>query len=205
MAHMVVPGETVFRLSRMYDVTVNDILLRNHFKEPADLKMGQTVMIPLAAPLREVIPVFPSRKWKYIIIHHSATDADNAMSLFKAHLHRGFDGTGYDFIVDNGTKGSIAGHVDATPRWVAQKDGAHCKASGMNAKAIGICLVGNFSQEHVPEAQLAALIRLVDHLKQYYHIPERNILGHGQVFGARTECPGTLFPWKTFKRRLGHI
>lgn len=199
---MVVPGETVFRLSKMYDVSVRDILSRNNLKGPAELKMGQTVMIPSAAPLREVIPVFPSKKWKYIIVHHSASDEDNALSLYKTHLRRGFDGTGYDFIVDNGTRGTVAGHVDATPRWVAQKDGAHCKASGMNAKAIGICLVGNFSREYLPAEQLAALVRLVNYLSHYYHIPVRNILGHSQVPGAKTECPGKLFPWKIFKRRL---
>jgi len=199
---MIIPGETLYRLSKMYDVSAQDILSRNGLKGPAGLKMGRTITIPHAAPLKEVIPVFPSRKWKYIIVHHSASDKDNAMSLFNTHLRRGFDGTGYDFIIDNGTKGTSAGHVDATPRWIAQKDGAHCKASDMNTKAIGICLVGNFSQERVPESQLSALVHLVNYLRQYYNIPEKNILGHSQVPGARTECPGKLFPWKEFERRL---
>ncbi|MBF0331592.1 MAG: N-acetylmuramoyl-L-alanine amidase [Candidatus Omnitrophica bacterium] len=198
MVHVVMPGETVFRLGRMYDVKVADILSRNGLKSSDTLKMGQKITIPGAAPLKEVIPVFPSRKWKYIIIHHSATDEDDAMSLYKMHQRRGWDSTGYDFLIDNGTKGTVAGHMDATPRWIAQKDGAHCKASNMNTKAIGICLIGNFSKENVSDEQLKALVNLVKYLRAYYNIPLKNIMGHGQVPEAATECPGKLFPWKRF-------
>ena len=197
ITHTVMPGETLFRLSRMYDVPAEQILLKNHLASPA-LRMGQEIVISRAAPLKEVIPVFPSKKWKYIIIHHSATESDNAISLYAMHQRRGWDSTGYDFIIDNGTKGTTAGHVDATPRWIAQKDGAHCKASDMNTKAIGICLVGNFSKEKVPGEQLRALVHLVRYLQQYYNIPQKNIMGHGQVPGASTECPGKLFPWEKF-------
>ena len=197
LTHTVMPGETLFRLSRMYDVPAEQILARNHLASPA-LRMGQKIVIPRAAPLKEVIPVFPSKKWKYIIIHHSATENDDAMSLYAMHQRRGWDSTGYDFIIDNGTKGTTAGHVDATPRWIAQKDGAHCKASDMNTKAIGICLVGNFSKERVPGEQMRALVHLVKYLAQYYNIPRDHIMGHGQVPGASTECPGKLFPWERF-------
>ncbi|MFH0754396.1 MAG: N-acetylmuramoyl-L-alanine amidase [Candidatus Omnitrophota bacterium] len=200
--HVVIPGETVFRLSKMYSVSVSDILAKNHLGASAGLKMGQTIIIPKAGPAKEVIPVFPSDKWKYIIVHHSATDEDNALSLFNMHLRRGFDGTGYDFLIDNGTKGTTMGHVDATPRWINQKDGAHCKASGMNKKAIGICLVGNFSKEKLPDQQLQSLVHLVNYLRKYYHIPLQNIMGHSQVPEASTECPGVYFPFENFKRML---
>ncbi|MBF0595454.1 MAG: N-acetylmuramoyl-L-alanine amidase [Candidatus Omnitrophica bacterium] len=202
IVHTVVPGETLYRLSRMYDVHVVDILSRNHLGPSAVLRMGQKILIPHAAALKEVIPVFPSQKWKYIIIHHSATEADNAQSLFEMHQRRGWDSTGYDFIIDNGTKGTTAGHADATPRWINQKDGAHCKAADMNTKAIGICLVGNFSKEKVPYNQLKPLVHLVRYLMKYYHIPAKNVMGHGQVPGAATECPGKLFPWNRFREML---
>ncbi|MBF0594764.1 MAG: N-acetylmuramoyl-L-alanine amidase [Candidatus Omnitrophica bacterium] len=199
--HTVMPGETLFRLSKMYDVKVDDIMLRNQLSTKT-LTMGQKIVIPGAASLNDVIPLFPSKKWKYIIIHHSATEEDNALSLYALHQRRGWDSTGYDFLIDNGAKGTVAGHVDATPRWIAQKDGAHCKASGMNTKAIGVCLIGNFSLGEVPEVQLMALVRLVKYLKEYYDIPATNIMGHGQVPEANTECPGKLFPWQKFHEML---
>lgn len=203
--HIVAPGETLFRISKMYDVSIKDIMLRNNLISPKDLKMGERIVIPQAAALKPVIPLFKTNKWKYIIIHHSATDEGNALSLYYLHSRRGFEGLGYHFVIDNGTKGKGGGQIEASPRWIHQKDGAHCKAWGMNRAGIGICLVGNFSQERVSEEQLDSLVYLVNILKVYYNIPSKNIMGHGQVPGARTECPGKYFPWQEFRRRLSAL
>ncbi len=201
--HTVAPGETVWRLAKMYGVTTRSIMQANNLHHPQDLKNGQIVRIPNAAPYRNFIPLFPSKKWKYIIIHHSATDEGNSYYFNKAHLAKGWDrGVGYDFVIDNGTKGKRDGQIEATPRWIKQEDGAHCKASDMNKKAIGICLVGNFSKHSVTKRQMDSLVFLIKTLQNYYGIPKSHILGHGQVPGAKTECPGTHFPWQELWRRL---
>ena len=200
--HIVAPGETLWRIGKMYDVGVDAIKAANNLRDPRDLKIGMRLRIPAAAPAKPVIPLYPSKKWKYIIIHHSATDAGNAYSLFALHLKRGFSDLGYDFIIDNGTSGKSPGQIEVGRRWIKQQDGAHCKASGMNYCGIGICLVGNFSKEFVPKEQMDSLVYLVNILRKYYNIPVKNIMGHGQVPGARTECPGKNFPWEEFKRRL---
>jgi len=72
----------------------------------------------------------------------------------------------------------------------------------MNYNGIGICLVGNYSQENVPQKQMDSLVYLVNVLRRFYRIPLKNIMGHSQVSGANTECPGTRFPWKSFFNRL---
>ena len=72
----------------------------------------------------------------------------------------------------------------------------------MNTKAIGICLVGDFSKEAPTSKQMDALVYLVNKLRKYYRIPMSRIMGHGQVTGARTECPGKNFPWRELKNRL---
>lgn len=200
--HIVGPGETLWRISKMYDVEIQDIMRENNLEKPQELEMGQQLLIPQAAPIRPVIPLYRSKQWKYIIIHHSVTDEGNALSLFNLHLKRGFSGLGYHFIIDNGTSGKQAGQIEASPRWIKQQDGAHCRASGMNHRGIGICLVGNFSKEEVSEKQMDSLVYLVTTLRQYYKIPLNNIIGHGQVPGARTECPGKYFPWRDFKSNL---
>ena len=203
VTHTVAPGETVWRIAKMYDVDSGEILLANKLRRPNDLKMGENLFIPKAAPLRSVISLYPSKKWKYIIIHHSATDEGNALCFHSYHYQRGFTkGLGYHFVIDNGTKGKQDGHIETAPRWLKQQDGAHCKASNMNRKAIGICLVGNFNEERVSEKQMEALVYLVNRLRKYYKIPVRNIMGHGQVSEARTECPGKHFPWKKFNNEL---
>lgn len=202
MFHIVAPGETIWRISKMYDVKMEDIMGANNLKIPQDLAMGQRLLVPNAAPLRPVIPLYRSSKWRYIIIHHSATDEGSALSFDSMHRVRGWKGLGYHFVIDNGSSGKPEGHIEASPRWIKQQDGAHCNASGMNHCGIGVCLVGNFSKERVSQKQMDSLVYLVSNLRKYYKIPISNIIGHGQVRGARTECPGKYFPWKEFIARL---
>lgn len=72
----------------------------------------------------------------------------------------------------------------------------------MNERGIGICLVGNFNEDKVSRAQAQAMVYLVKKLMQYYHIPKDHVLGHGQVKGAATDCPGKKFPWKYIKANI---
>lgn len=203
ITHIVAPGETFWRISKMYDVNIEDIMRANNMSSPSGLEIGQRLVIPQAAPIKPIISLYPSHKWRYIIIHHSATDQGNSLYINIAHKQRGFDGgVGYHFVIDNGTKGKTNGQIEATPRWIKQMNGAHCKASEMNYKGIGICLVGNFNIEEVSKEQMDSLVYLVKVLREYYKIPSRNIMGHGQVRGARTDCPGKKFPWNEFMSRL---
>jgi len=72
----------------------------------------------------------------------------------------------------------------------------------MNDKSIGISLVGNFNNKKPSAAQLHTLTRLVGLLGGYYEIPVTNVLPHRLVPGARTDCPGNLFPWEKFQLSL---
>ena len=196
--HVVGPGETIWRIGKMYDVRMDDIARANNLRDITALEMGQKLLIPDAMPIRPVVSLYPSTKWKYIIVHHSASDEGNALGIYRAHRSRGWDTVGYDFVIDNGTAGKEDGQIEASPRWIKQLDGAHCKAGNMNSQGIGVCLVGNFSKEDVSQKQMDSLVYLVNILRSYYTIPSQNILGHGQVPGAQTECPGTKFPWSGF-------
>ncbi len=199
VSHVIAPGETVWRLAKMYDVSMEEIVRRNRLEDPDRLTIGQKVSIPNAAPIAPVVPLYPSKKWKYIVIHHSATDEGNALCFNEGHKKRGFyRGLGYHFVIDNGTKGKADGQIEVSPRWLKQEVGAHCKASKMNYRSIGICLVGNFNIDRVSSRQMKSLVYLVKRLKDYYRIPTKHILGHGQVRGAKTDCPGKKFPWARF-------
>ena len=200
--HIVVPGETLWRISKIYDVPIADIMQANNLVNAAQLEKGQRLVIPNAATTKAAIPLYPTRKWKYIIIHHSATDEGNAYYFNILHRRKGWNEIGYDFVIDNGTKNKADGAIEVSPRWIRQEVGAHCRASDMNSKGIGICLVGNFSKERISEKQLDSLIYLINVLRKYYRIPMSRIMGHGQVPGARTECPGKYFPWTEFRKKL---
>jgi len=201
--HTISPAETVYRISKMYDVPIDTILKANDISDPGELRIGRKLFIPGAAPLRPVIPIFKSNQWRYIVIHHSVTDEGDATSLDVIHRRRGFDrGLGYHFVIDNGTTTKIDGQIEASPRWIKQMDGAHCNAAGMNRFGIGICLVGDFTHHPPSQAQMDSLVLLVNILQKYYRIPLKRVIGHRDVPGKITECPGKSFPWDEFKRRL---
>ena len=193
--HEIGPMETVWRISRMYDVSPESIISANKLRPGDSLEIGQKLIIPNAAMIRHVINLYRNPQWKYIVIHHTATWKGNARTINRSHGDRGFwNGLGYHFLIDNGTLWKGDGQIEMSPRWIRQQKGAHCTAADMNSKAIGIALVGNFNYEKPTPNQLQSLSFLLSVLGRYYGIPSPNILLHGQVQGAKTECPGKLFP-----------
>lgn len=203
MYHEVGPGETLWRIAKMYGVDMNVLMRANNLSDASKLNNGQKILIPQTLGPRPVIPLYPNNRWQYIIIHHTATDEGNARSINAQHQKRGFwNGLGYHFLIDNGTGGKMEGQVEVSPRWIKQQVGAHTKASGMNEKGIGIALVGNYSETHLSAKMFDTLVYLVRTLQTFYRIPSSNVFGHRDVPGASTECPGRLFPWREFKQRL---
>ena len=144
-------------------------------------------------------------KWTHIIVHHSSETRGNAAIFDRAHKLRGYDELGYHFVITNG-KGGTDGNVEVGSRWPIQKHGAHTRVSVSddnywNRYGIGICLVGNFNDDRPSRKQLESAAHLIAYLQQQYNIPDRNILGHGQVPGAKTDCPGRLFPYSELMHR----
>lgn len=201
--HEVGPLETLWRISKTYGVDMDTLLKVNHLTDPAKIKAGQKLLIPKTLGPRAQIPLYPSRRWSYIVVHHTATHEGNAYSIDRLHHKRGFwNGLGYHFLIDNGTNGKVDGQIEVGPRWIKQMDGAHANADGMNERGIGIAVVGNFSENRLSEAQLQSLVFLVQQLQHYYRIPPQNVIGHREVRGKATECPGTQFPWSRFKTMI---
>lgn len=201
--HEVGPYDSLWRISSTYGVDMDTIMRVNNLSDPTKLKKGQKLLIPGTRGPRPNIPLFMTPRWTHIVIHHTATDQGSSYSIDQLHLKRGWDnGMGYDFLIDNGTRGKTMGQIEVGPRWLKQTDGAHTKQGDWNKKAIGIALVGNYSEGKLPQPMLESLVTLVAILKNFYRIPDQNIMGHRDVPGAATECPGKLFPWSEFKRRI---
>jgi LysM repeat protein len=199
VVHEVAPLESIWRISKMYDVSMETILSANHLKADEPIQIGQKLVIPGAKTFRNVIPLYPNPEWKYVVVHHTATEIGKAVTIHNAHYDRGFlYGLGYDFLIDNGTLGKGDGQIEVSPRWIKQQEGAHCKAGGMNSKGIGVALVGNFNVEQPTQAQMDSLVYLTRTLCAYYDIPMAHVVGHREVEGAKTECPGRNFPWRVF-------
>ncbi len=203
IVHIVGPSETLWRISKTYNVDMNTLMRVNRLTDPKKISNGQKLIIPNTLGPRAVIPLYPSRRWRYIVIHHTVTEAGNAFSIDKIHHHRGFwNGLGYHFLIDNGTSTKMEGQIEVGPRWIKQQVGAHANAAGMNEMGIGISLVGNYSEQPVPLRMLDSLVYLTKVLQQYYRIPSDHVIRHDDVPGKSTECPGVRFPWREFKQRI---
>lgn len=123
-------------------------------------------------------------KIKYLVIHHSATARDTTTfdAVKRYHISKGWDDIGYHFFITASGK-VMAGRSENTI-------GAHCVADSMNFKSLGICLPGNFMTEVPTVEQLSSLLDLLKKLMSKYSIPKENVLGHREVSGASTACPG---------------
>lgn len=147
-----------------------------------------------------------SRAWKFIVIHHSATPSGSAQVFEAYHRSRGMNnGLAYHFVVCNGTNDTDDGELEIGARWHKQLAGGHCKQETINEQAIGICLVGDFTQRLPSDKQMETLARLVFELQRQFTIPSANVLGHGHVVGEFSECPGKSFPWDTFRAALAKV
>lgn len=69
----------------------------------------------------------------------------------------------------------------------------------INAVSIGIELVNpghEFGYRAFPDAQIAALVGLLDDIRGRWDIPDSRIIGHSDVAPSRKQDPGELFPWQ---------
>ena len=138
-------------------------------------------------------------KPEYVIIHHSATAQGDAEAFRKAHKAKGWKDIGYHYVIGNGTY-SGDGEIEAGR--AENEVGAHCSAGGMNNKSIGICLVGNFDEQTLTPAQMQSLENLTRAIIDRHKIPAGNILGHKEVPGAATSCPGKNFDMPGYRKRM---
>ncbi len=123
----------------------------------------------------------------YLIVHHTATarDLTTAEAVRRYHVEsREWDDIGYHYFIE--ADGRLQkGRADNVR-------GAHCRADDMNGKSLGICLAGHFDLEPPTIGQMMALAALLKALMAKYEVSAENVLGHGEVSGASTSCPGEV-------------
>lgn len=150
-----------------------------------------TTNIPASSRSRYTAPG-RSRRWKHIVVHHSATSQGNMALFDRIHRSKGWDGVGYHFVINNG-RGARDGLVEIGPRWKSQKHGAHTgKTPGneYNEVGIGICLVGNFMKTMPTPSQLLAMNNLIEQLMAEHRIPASRVIAHRDAPRAKTSCCG---------------
>ena len=145
---------------------------------------------------------FGERDWKYIVVHHSASDYGNARTFEAWHRKRGMRfGMAYHFVIGNG-HGLKDGGVEIGSRWKEQLWGGHLGNWKSNLSAIGICLVGNFQNGTCTERQIQSLNDLTSKLMARYEIPVAAVRAHKEMPDEHTLCPGKHFHMSQFRRLI---
>ncbi len=133
-------------------------------------------------------------KWSYLIVHHTGAEEKDAAQVRNYHLSLGWRDVGYHFLIEREGR-VVPGRSLALP-------GAHCTASGMNTKGIGIALLGNLNNHPPLAAQEKTLLNLLRELKERFSIPVAQVLGHQEVPGAATACPGRYLAMTSLRATL---
>lgn len=172
---------------------------------PAPIPVSQKAGETFSPEMSKICDVNKTEvKWKYIVLHHSATNEGNAANFDNYHRNKKKwkHGLAYHFVIGNGTQ-SGDGEIEVGSRWKKQIHGAHTSRMDYNKIAIGICLVGNFEDEKGPtEQQMVSLLDLSTHLCKKYDISLNNVIGHNEVQKNHTACPGKNFHFAEFKNTL---
>lgn len=121
-------------------------------------------------------------KRTHIVIHNTGAWEKDAQQVKDYHLSEGYRDVGYNYLIEY--DGRI---VTGRPLNIA---GAHTRAGNMNTLGIGIAVLGNLDQKEMTLAQHTSLVELIDNLMIEHDIPIDNVLGHKEVEGSITTCPG---------------
>ena len=136
-----------------------------------------------------------SNRWKYIYVHHSHTQAGNALSLSEQ-----TGGLSDHFVIGNG-EGAIDGEIQMSQRWTQQNAANPPQgATGIDPNCISICLVGDFEHAVPTATQLRRLAQLVNVLQGRFDIPAGQVLLLNQ---SDSEAGmGRYFPATAFREQL---
>jgi len=142
--------------------------------------------------------------WQKIVIHHTASTTEvrrsgklvpvDAAMIWEWHKTKGWSDIGYHFVIMPDGRCE-----EGRPLY---RPGAHCNVGHRNFIGIGVCLVGNFEQTEVPDAQLVGLVTKVAQLVAAFKLEIADVELHREVPGAPTACPGRYFPADVFKKEL---
>ena len=214
-------GDNLSTIAIRNGLSVRDLTTANPGIKPNVLKVGAQLKIPLkpyskaAKPpvhtlpyeLRKQLDRIPinNNRWKYIVIHHSATKRGSMKGLDRYHREerRMVNGLAYHFVIGNGTD-MRNGEIGIGNRWKKQIQGGHLASESMNQKAIGICLIGNFQTSHPTKFQMEQLEALLDYLMKRCRLPYSKVQTHTQINVKPTACPGKNFSMKGIEAALRH-
>lgn len=122
------------------------------------------------------------RNWSHIIVHHTGAEEKDAAQVRRYHLSLGWQDVGYHFLIERDGRVVEGRNLETV--------GAHCRAGNMNFHGIGVAVLGNLENHPPLPPQSESLLQLLRRLIESRAVHLSNVLGHREVPGAATACPG---------------
>ncbi len=137
------------------------------------------------------------RKWYGVVVHHSAGPRYQTLEQIRAyHKRKGWKDVGYHFLFIR-DRATDKLHLKAGRS--TQYQGCHGDAH-YNATCLGICVVGNYSIDHLTAEDYQDVLRGIAHVMDNYNIGRNKCYAHKDV--KATACPGDNFPLRALKADL---
>lgn len=212
-------GDSLSSIAKKYGTNATAISKLNGIRNANRIAIGQVIKIPssssspntntysfsaLPSSVKSSLDRIAVRGgWKHIVIHHTATDRDNAKNMDRYHRdeRKMENGLAYHFVIGNG-RGMKNGEIYIGDRWKRQIQGGHLKSYSKNQVAIGICLVGNFEKRPPSSKQLEQLEALIHYLMKRTDVHHSGVTTHKVIHPNHTLCPGKKFPTNSFLKKF---
>ncbi|MEI2275726.1 N-acetylmuramoyl-L-alanine amidase [Sphingobacterium sp. ML3W] len=133
---------------------------------------------------------FGIRKPNFVVIHHTAQDS---LGQTIRTFHSAKAGVSSHYVV--GRDGKVVQMVNDLYRAHHAGLGKWGNDTDLNSSSIGIELDNNGTTDPWTDAQINALVQLLNYLKNTYKIPQANFIGHMDLAPSRKNDP-SRFPWK---------
>lgn len=128
-----------------------------------------------------------------IVVHHTAGPVNQSvLDIHRYHRSKGWLGVGYNLLQDKEGAWHEGRGID--------KQGAH--AFGYNSNSVGICLIGNFEEDALSSDRWESLVQMCSFLCLQYGLEYTDIVGHRELPGASTLCPGKHIDLSALRRAV---
>lgn len=136
---------------------------------------------------------------KLLVVHHAATPRTTTVEQIRDYHvnHNGWRDIAYHYVLRQPTDTSPvqiapARKQDGDAYIESGEEGAHVYGY-INYSSLGICCVGNFDEEDVPQKMWDTLVALLTSFLTALDLNSDAILGHREVEDQNTACPGSRF------------
>lgn len=138
-----------------------------------------------------------NRRVTHLVVHHNGVPGRTIEHIRRTHKANGWRDIGYHFVY----------HEDGSEHVGRKLSQAGAHTSKMNARTVGLCVIGNGNQKDFNPAQYDALVSRLVVLCKLYGLEADAVIGHRETpkYGAaptKKTCPGSKVDLDKLRARV---